>query len=302
MPKYYKPSGKFSPLSFIFLVLMCLTAIPVLSLVYSYAIWYIPFIYLNFLIAAGFGFGIAMGVNRLVIGAGKVRNGALAALLALFCAAFALYVHWAIWLDLVINSGESYGSSSIGITVSNISFLEALGLALQPQAIIELIGLVNESGTWGFKGTAVSGLFLSLIWAVEALIITAIPVFLVYGRAKKPFCETSGNWAKEKVLPPLEFISNEAALKSALEQGDFSFLTIIKRAQDPAKEKHSLFTLYYSDAKAFYLSVENKSPEVNDKGEVSFNSSEFVEYLIIDARTGEMLMQLDKIPMIAAAV
>lgn len=301
MSKYYQPSGRFSPVSFVYLALLCLLAAPVLGLVYSYAIWYIPIIYVNFLIAAGFGIAIGMGINYAVVGVGKVRNAGIAALFGVIAGVVALYFHWAIWLDLVLNAGESYGTSRIGITVSNISILESLSLALDPAAMIELIGAVNEVGTWGFKSVPVSGLFLTVIWVVEALIILGIPVFMAFGRAQKPFCEISNSWAREKELPALEFISNEAALKAALEQGDFSFLTVIKRAEAADKEKHSLFTLYYSDAKQYYLSVTNKTPEVNDKGEVSFKDSEFIEYLSLDAPTGELLLRFDRQPVATMA-
>lgn len=294
MSKYYQSTGKFSPTSFALIALVCLTALPVLGLVYAYAIWYIPIIYLNFLLAAGFGYAISLAVNRGVIALGKVRNGALAATFALVGSVAALYFHWAIWLDLVINSGESYGNDSIGITVSNISILESLGLALNPNIMIELIGAINETGTWGFKGKAIDGTFLTIIWVIEALIVTIVPMIMVYDRSKKPFCEASNSWTKEKELPALEHISNEEAFKTALEQGDFAFLTIIKKAGDIKKEHHSIFTLYYSDAKAYYLSVENKTPEVNSKGEVTFKSSDFIKYLTLDPAAGEMLLNFEK--------
>ncbi len=51
----YKPSGKYSPLSPIYLVLTCATVVPALAWLYAYAIWYCPFIYINFFITLGFG-------------------------------------------------------------------------------------------------------------------------------------------------------------------------------------------------------------------------------------------------------
>jgi len=54
MLNYYKPSGKFSPIAFVYLLLVCAIIIPILGAIYAYATWYIPIIYVNFLITFGF--------------------------------------------------------------------------------------------------------------------------------------------------------------------------------------------------------------------------------------------------------
>ena len=74
MSNYYKPSGKFSPISFVYFILVCTVALPILATIYAYLIWYIPIIYLNFLVTFGFGFAIAITVGYLVVRLGKVRS------------------------------------------------------------------------------------------------------------------------------------------------------------------------------------------------------------------------------------
>lgn len=91
MATYYKPSGNFSPISIGYLAALALTAFPILGLIYAYAIWYIPFIYINFIIAAGFGFGIGLLINTFVIGKGKVRNVMLSILFGLLGGFISLY-------------------------------------------------------------------------------------------------------------------------------------------------------------------------------------------------------------------
>lgn len=94
MSNYYKPSGKFSPISFVYLLLLCAIAMPILATIYAYLIWYIPFVYINFLITAGLGFAIGIAVWQIVIKLGKVRNYGLAILLALIAALAAYYFQW----------------------------------------------------------------------------------------------------------------------------------------------------------------------------------------------------------------
>ena len=83
MSNYYKPSGKFSPIAFVYLLLVCAIVMPILGTIYAYATWYIPIIYVNFLITFGFGVSISFVVRLLVIRLGKVRNYGLSALLLL---------------------------------------------------------------------------------------------------------------------------------------------------------------------------------------------------------------------------
>ena len=105
MSNYYKPSGKFSPISFVYLLLVCAIAMPILGTIYAYATWYIPIIYVNFLITFGFGVSISFAVSLLVIRLGKVRNYGLSALFAIIASFVSNYRLLVVWLDLVLNSG-----------------------------------------------------------------------------------------------------------------------------------------------------------------------------------------------------
>ena len=105
MANFYEPSGKFSPLSFLFFIIVCLTAFPLFGAIYAYAIWYIPIPYINFFLAAGFGISVGY-VIRFVIRVGKVRNPRLAFYFGLFGALIALYFHWATWVELEGFIGE----------------------------------------------------------------------------------------------------------------------------------------------------------------------------------------------------
>ncbi len=289
METYYRPSGKFSPTSFILFIGLCLTAFPLLGLIYAYAIWYIPFIYINFLIAGGFGFLVGWLINFLVVGKGKVRNTPLAIGLGLLGGLIALYFHWAVWVDLVINAGESYGNSRIGVTTSNINAFEVFNLAAQPGVLFSLIGEINEFGTWGIRTSSVSGTFLSVIWVLELLIVVGIATLIPIGGAQKPFCEIENQWFTEQQLTPFNLIENAQKLvEDIAKMNETAFDNLGKISN--LEQDHSVFTLYTSGKNQNYLSIENKVAEVNKKGETEFKIDEFVSYILINDSLKEKLL------------
>ncbi len=286
---YYKPSGKFTPTSLLLFAITSIIALPVLALLYSYCIWYIPFVYINFLITIGFGLGTGLLISNLAIKIGKVRNPMIGFLLGAIGGGIALYFNWAIWVDLVINSSETYGNSRIGVTVSTIEFLQVFSLASQPGVLLEFIKEIGTYGTWGLKGNTVSGGFLYFIWIVEALITIGVAAILPWYKARTPFCELGNCWFTEKELPAFEWIDNPAEVVKDLEAEKpalFSGLTVI---DDPEVEGHSIFTVYTSGFGKAYLSIDNKTAKKNKKGEIEFDTDEIVEYITISKSVQETL-------------
>ncbi|GAA4054249.1 hypothetical protein [Flavobacterium chungnamense] len=291
MKQFYKPSGKFSPSFILFFLLVSLIAFPLLGLIYAYCIWYIPFIYINFFITLGFGFLVAFCVNKVVIRKGKVRNPVLALFIGFFAGIVALYFHWSVWIDLVINAGESYGSDRIGVTVSNIEFLQVFSLIFQPTMVFEYISMVNEFGTWGLGGATVSEAFLWVIWAIEFVIIVGVSSFLPYLESKKPFSESTNSWYEEITLPALSFIENKEQLIADITSNNHSGFDFLNKEVNKESESHSVFTLYKSKSGKNYLTIDNKTSSLDSKGKVEFKSDEFVEYIMIDGQLSKILSE-----------
>lgn len=280
MNNYYTPSGKFSPMAFVYLLLACVLVMPILGGIYAYAVWYIPIIYLNFLVTLVFGFVISF-VTKYVISLGKVRNFGLALAISAIIFLVAYYIHWAFWIDLVLNAGESYGNKRIGITLSNVNLSEVFTLIINPFGLFGLISEVNSVGTWGLRGFTPTGIILALFWLVELGIIAFMAVFAPASKAKEPFNELTNEWFKSEDVPLLSYIEETSAFKKEAEQGNWQeLLPQITKEEDAAKNQ-SLFRLFRS-GNEFYLSVTNKKAEVNDKGEVKFNDDEFIQYLRIN--------------------
>jgi hypothetical protein len=290
MTEYYKPSGKFSPTFLLYFLLVSVIVFPILGLIYAYCIWYIPFVYINFLITLGFGFLTGLAISIFVIKKGKVRNALLALIIGVLSGILALYFHWSVWIDLVINAGESYGSSRIGITVSNIEFLQVFSLIFQPNLVFEYINEVSKYGTWGIRSATVSGTFLWVIWAIEFVMVVGLTAFLAYLQSKKPFSESTNSWYEEFELPAFNFIEDKKQLILDLKNSNKSALEVLSKEVDAESESHSLFTLYRSQSGKNYLSVENKTSKLDSKGKIDFDGEEFIEYISIDSQLSKLLL------------
>jgi len=292
MTKYYVPSGKFSPSSFLYFILTAIIILPILAVIYTYLVWYIPFIYINFLITAGFGFGVGMALQYLAINIGKVRNPNLAVLFGVLGSFIAMYFSWAIWVDLVINAGESYGNTRIGITTSNIKIVQVLELAFNPSLLLDLIVDINKVGTWGLRSATISGVFLAIIWLIELLIVLVIAVLVPYASAKRPFCELSNKWFEEETLPTFNFINEVNEMIANLEEGCQTSFDELLLMPNNKSASHSVFTLFSSEKGESFLSIENKLAGTNDKGEIEFNDHEFLEYVYINSSLKNKLKML----------
>lgn len=292
MTEYYKPSGKFSPTFLLYFFLVSVLAFPILGLIYAYCIWYIPFIYINFFITLGFGILVSLAISVFVVKKGKVRNPILALIIGILGGMLALYFHWSVWIDLVINAGESYGSNRIGITVSNIEFLQVFSLIFQPALVFEYICKVNDYGTWGISGATVSGSLLWVIWAIEFIMVIAISGFLPYLEAKKPFSESTNSWYEEFLLPSLTYIENKEQIIVDIEQSNHAGFEFLNKDIDSDTDDHSIFTLYKSQSGKNYLSIENKTSKTDNKGKIDFDNDKFVEYIAIDGQLSNLLLNI----------
>jgi hypothetical protein len=289
MIEYYKPSGKFSPVFILYFVLVSVLIFPILGLGYAYLLWYIPIIYINFFVTLGYAFLVGLTLNVLVIKKGKVRNPILASVIGVLGGVVALYFHWASWLDLVINAGETYGDSHIGITVSNVKLFQIYELAIQPNFVLDLINEVNITGTWGIRGATVSGLFLWVIWIIEALGIVVIASFLTYGQSIKPFCEFSDNWYEEIVHPAFNFVFEKDKLVQDIKNIDKNCFESFVKEEDFKNQSHSIFTVYRSKTGKNYISIENKTAKTNSKGAIEFRNDEFIKLMAIDSQLSKLL-------------
>jgi len=207
--KYYTHSGAIGPAGLILLPLCSAVLGVILGIAHAYGAYYIPYVYLHFLITLGVG-GILGFVIYQLAKATKVRNPAFALVVGLLAGAVIVYCSWVTWLRIIF-------AYQIWI--------------LWPREILLAIQVLAKEGVWSIFGTTPTGITLYVLWAIEATLIIGLTGRIAWQKLKAtPFCERCQRWIKEKdTVSPLEPVANPGILKSQLEQHLYDDLTALKR-------------------------------------------------------------------------
>lgn len=290
MAQYYKASGKYSPFSIFLLLILCLTVIPLLSLIYAFATWYIPIVYLSILLGAGLGYLVGWLVYKFVVRRGKIRNGMIASIWGLIAGLATLYFAWVWWLDILITISSSETYPGIGEVLSNFSFLNALGLTLNPSGVFEIMKEVNQTGTWSLKsGDAVSGWPLRIVWIIEAAILVLIPFLYNRVSSGEPFCEETGTWAEAKELAAYKPIDSSKFIER-IDDGTMPDLEIIDLEKVEEAPQFTSMLLHSTQGGRHYLSASAQVPQLNKKDEIEYKATELFEYLEISDALAQKLV------------
>ena len=208
----YRPRGLFSPTRLPLALLVGLIGGAALGLVYTLAVFYIPFLKLRFLatLAAGFGAG---GIGLWLMDLGHVRSRATGALLCLFVAAVAYYASWATWIPLAYPADDATWASDV------------LYVALRPATIVDAANFMYDEGYWLEGKTPANGFKIAAVWAIEAAILLGIAPALGWrGASSKPYCERCGSWCKTREGVAVVGDADPAALRRDLLGGDLAAL------------------------------------------------------------------------------
>jgi hypothetical protein len=279
---YYKPSGKI-PIKgiFISLIITCVITV-VLSIIYIALQWFIPFIYLNFFIAAGLGFGVGAGVF-IAIGLGKIRNTKYECILAVLCGLLAWYSQWALFVSLM---SAAEGSMGGGMWIRSSFNLSGFWYVLtHPEMLFQAMLSLNDAGTFTLKHNTVSGTLLWVVWVFEALIIVGAPVlFSLSGRSTTPFSEQNDQWMEERdVQEKLKTVNDPDQMIEDLSSSNLKSLKDFLPADDLSNDYATLRIYESPGDPVSYISVTNISHKADKKGELKKETTPVIEYLRITA-------------------
>jgi hypothetical protein len=279
---YYKPSGKI-PIKgiLISLIITCVITF-VLSIIYIALQWFIPFIYLNFFIAAGLGFGVGAGVF-IAIGLGKIRNTKYECILAVLCGLLAWYSQWALFVSLM---SEAEGSMGGGMWIRSSFNLSGFWYVLtHPEMLFQAMLSLNDAGTFNLKHNTVSGTLLWVVWAFEALIIVGAPVlFSLSGRSTTPFSEQNDQWMEERdVQEKLKIVNDPDQMIEDLSSSNLKSLKNFLPADDLSNDYATLRIYESPGDPVSYISVTNISHKADKKGELKKETTPVIEYFRITA-------------------
>ena len=278
---YYKPSGEVTVAGLAAGLLGGLALGVALAFAYSYIISYVPFIYLNFLCTAGYTAALGASVGFLMKW-GKMRNTAVCVFSAMAVTLASFYVSWAVWLAVTISGNE--------FSVSSLTLMQ------HPLVLWDVILRINETGAWsiGRSKLPVTGVFLWVVWAAEALVILiGSPLMAWSVFTSDPFCESCQTWCEEdKSLVPLN-AADDGELKRRVEAKDFEYLVSLgAKAENAALwyrlDLHKCPSCDNTNA----LSVKVEKLKIDSKGNASTQTSGLVNKLLLSANEASHLRQL----------
>lgn len=176
--KYYRLSGKFSPIGLVIALAIGLVGVAVGSWIYGYVMAWIPIVYVCVLGVIGYGVGAAALIG-FGLTTGKVRNMPVALGIGAIVGAFAVYAGWVTWLFAW--SSQEY-------------------FVADPGVLFSIIQELAKEGVWSMSGGTPTGWGLYLFWIAEALIIFGACVFGAYtAMDSSPFCEACECWMEDEV-------------------------------------------------------------------------------------------------------
>lgn len=267
MVKAYRASGACPPTALLVMPVVLLLA-SLLGLLYGALMAWIPFIYLNFIIIAGFGLLLGT-MSGHALKKAHTRNGTVGTLCGLVTGVAAMFFGWIGWLMVTLS----------------LTTPEAMTLALSPQDFVSTLGELANTGVWSVFGITPNGLFLKALWGIEALGVVGLTTVLSHFEILTPYCENCQKWlTPDHQSQALLSLSEQekAALESSLEAQDYALFMGRERADALSPTWLTLhLTQCQSCRRMALLDIEEVVRETDDKGEEKLRQSKLYEHLLI---------------------
>ncbi len=290
----YKPSGKVGVSTLPYL-LLGLVVVSVAALAYQLGLYWIPLIYVSFLLTIGMGIVVGF-ISSFVVNLGHVRNTLVALIIAL--------------LISVTGIGAKFvfqHRQMIGDAISEIMKAENLPQSDRPEiekfvknqlTFAEHIRLRVEQG-WEIgrvaqNGAPISGIFVYIVWLIEASIIIVMACALALSSAREPYNENMHSWANEdEQVMRLPITSPEMVSQIESAQSVDALLEI----PIPKTDESNVFAIYQvksipgNEMEDAYLSVVMEVVTIDDKGKLESKKSQIVANAILTKAQREQLAE-----------
>lgn len=261
--------------------LVGLIATALYGVIYTFAVVWIPFIYVTFLLTLGFGFLIGLTVGGLAT-FGRIRNTFVLGAIALLMALFGIYVEW--------------GTSPLALGMQEIGILGFL-----PDVMWWFVQYLYQNGSWRLFGDDnVSGIPLAIIWLIEAGTIIFIAVTVAIGKiGDQAFCEQCNAWIQNEEGVQA-FRADESDLESIV-SGNLVRLSDLTRADgsEMAVIRLDLACCMQCDTNNF-LTLQAVQVTVDDDGNVKEEKTSIVEHLAVHKNQIEAIRHAGKEPAMSA--
>jgi len=281
MGLYYKHSGRYSVTGALYAVVVGSLIACVCAAVYAYIILYCPLVYINALIAAGFGVVIGYMCAGM-LKQKKVRSDAVAVAITLIVTSVAYYFSWAVWVFALARRADT-----------NLPFAGLVGLTIFPNLLWGAIRAINVEGAWTLRGSAVSGIALWIVWVAELAFIYGLSLSTAYGRMEEePFCETCEAWGtkKEKVVEAVTADINE--FKQRMEAKDFHHLESAGPPNGESMEWQRIDVFSCSKCGSFHTMDSTHVKIKVESGKRKENTKMTLHHLVLTASEADALHKL----------
>jgi hypothetical protein len=273
---FYSHSGKFGIHGPMLAIAAGVIVAYPLGFAYAYLIKWIPFIYLNFLITAGYGFLFGF-MTSLLMKSGKVRNGMMALLCGTAVGLLAWYATWNGYVHTLFRQAPWF---------------------FTPGQVHSVMKVLFDQGSWGIgwsSSAPVTGILLAIVWIVEGGVVVGVSAVISYSSvASTPFCEVHDCWLdEEKKMDKLDAFTHPDHI-AAFKNGDIGPLDEA-RPRVPASGKFARMTLKYSQRCDDYcaLSIANVTVTLDKDGKQQEEVEELMSNLWVPKSMFDYLAQFD---------
>ena len=288
----YRPSGRFGALA-IPLVIVGLVVAVALAFVYQLLLDLIPFIYISFLVTMGLGFAIGIG-GAMIVSAGKVRNvmlaGMIGALMMLTALSAKYYFQYQNILATVVEDEMKQLEIPPG---QQAEFQKAVAQELTFVKHLQLRADIGwQIGRGG--GMPIQGIFVYLIWLIEAGIIGFYGVKLASSRAREPYSEKLDAWASEAeqvMTLPVTNAEMVSKIRAATSLEDLLTLPIPDTDESHQFAVYTVNSIEGVELEDAYLSVDLVTLSINSKGEQEKQEESLVRYAVLSSQQRHQLVE-----------
>ena len=285
--KYYAPSQQSSVAGFFSIFLGMAIIGSAISIPYLFLIHVCPSVKLTIIITllTGLGLGWLAGCMCKIF---KMRSVAVALLAITLGYVFFTYFKWIFYVSYI--ASDYYDGAA-----SYISYAPAL--ITHPLDFIQMIGVINQEGTWSMSSShsssmssasTVNGILLGIIWLSEIALIYLCMLFPVISQTKKPFIESEGKWA---VKYPKGFALPYFPTKARISELEQNPLGVIQSLDynSFSQRNYSEITLFHSsDYTENYININEISLDNRNRK----TSKTTIKYLRVDYEFADALMRM----------
>ena len=287
---YYKHSGHFSVIGLLVGAAIGSAAALLLGFFYAHGLVLISDERMALLATVAFGglLGVAAGYGFVW---GKVRNQPVAAAVTCTISAFALYVSWAVWVSLTLES-------------QNIGTISWMKLVERPGMLWGLICAINQDGTWSLGSDPVTkGTALWAVWLVEAAIVIGCSLGIQIAiLGLHAFCEGCERWCSRGAKIVLALPQSLTQLKLELEANDLRSLESLGPASPGGDHLLAELDSCPQCRQLDTLSLTLTTIRKNRLGQANIRKKKVVEHLLIAPASAQVLRLLSERAAMAAKI